>query len=175
MHALLFSVRHLAVHTSMCSVPACQLTTPTHMHVLTMHTHIPMYATWSRVGGSTASLVELYGRLLASPHFRAWFALARVPLAHLIAVPGAPAGVPGQQASTQQQGDAAGGGGGLAWFSKARQHLDEVNLINLFYAVEGQLRDAVAEAGEADAPDDAEETVARWVEFGIGMVLLHWV
>lgn len=117
-----------------------------------------------RVGNNAAALVELYSRLLTSPNFRSWFALARAPVAHLIVLP--VVGAAHSQANRSgnvalQRAEGHHAVSGLSWFPKARQHLDEVNLINLFFDLEGQLHEAQAEALEDDAPEEAGITVSR--------------
>ncbi|KAJ9516128.1 hypothetical protein QJQ45_024559 [Haematococcus lacustris] len=112
---------------------------------------VPPPASWTAWGGSSAALAELYGRLLAAPSFNTWFELQRRRLQHLLppAAPPSPSGSPSAASP------------GLAWFSTARKHLDEVELVGLFGALEAQLRTAIADAQATDAPEEAALSVTR--------------
>lgn len=97
------------------------------------------------MGGGTAAALDLYTRLVASPNFRTWLAVHRGALASLVP-PSPPSPRPGPPI-------APGAVGGAEWFDRARQHMDEVELINVFWTQEQKLREAMR--------DGAEQEVAR--------------
>ncbi len=82
------------------------------------------------------------------------------------------AGAAASRTSSPGAGDAGAPGSGLSWFGKASKHLDEVQLINLFFSLEHQLREATAEAEAADADEEAVETRNRCVARHCCMLLV---
>eukprot|EP00195_Chlamydomonas_chlamydogama_P012460 CAMPEP_0202914128 /NCGR_PEP_ID=MMETSP1392-20130828/62304_1 /ASSEMBLY_ACC=CAM_ASM_000868 /TAXON_ID=225041 /ORGANISM="Chlamydomonas chlamydogama, Strain SAG 11-48b" /LENGTH=649 /DNA_ID=CAMNT_0049605655 /DNA_START=669 /DNA_END=2618 /DNA_ORIENTATION=+ len=109
--------------------------------------------------GSVNNIVELYARFVAAPNFKAWFEMRQKPVVHLMA-PTHSAGAAGD-ASTAGAGPSSAEGVPTSWFSEARKHWDEVELIGVFFNVEQQLQDILPEASSSEVQPETLATVTR--------------